>query len=137
MIKPAQVFFSGPKLPMKISGAAMVTSPTGRGVILIGGETCTETKGPASWQSGQHHDVMLELSGDTIGTLFTQASKKLKWRRLDQRLKYAREGHAAFPINDQLYLNLINSTTESVPETESCDLNRKTLKRSHSSSEDV
>ena len=68
----------------------MVTSPTGIGVIVIGGFNHSENK---------HSDVLLELTEDSKG--------KLKWFVMHQKLQYAREGHLTFPIPNAIYYDLI------------------------------
>ena len=62
----------------------MVTSPTRRGVILIGGKDTDGEK-----MISRH---LIELSGDS--------KEKLKWTILDEKLQHARSGHVAFTIND-------------------------------------
>ena len=72
------IFVLGPKLPFKLAGSAMVTSPSGKGVILIGGynantqDYCTE---------------IIELRGSTM-----------QWVKLEQKLQYTRADHIAIPI---------------------------------------
>ena len=68
----------------------MVKSPTGNGLIVIGGFNHSENK---------HSDVLLELTEDYKG--------KLKWFVMDQKLQYAREGHLTFPISNAIYYDLI------------------------------
>ena len=62
----------------------MVTSPTGRGVILIWGK---DTEGDATFS--RH---LIELSGDSV--------EELKWSFLDEKLQHERIGHVAFNITD-------------------------------------
>ena len=65
----------------------MVTSPTGKGVVLMGGSShqC----------AGQRYSSkkILELSGNSI--------KSLKWNVLEQKLMYPRQGHLAFSVPDE------------------------------------
>ena len=61
----------------------MVSSPTGRGVVVIGGST-------THWNGAGAADTLIELSGDSIGSL--------KWTILDQRLQYGAFKHVSFQI---------------------------------------
>ena len=85
------IIFSGPQLPMKLYGSAMVTSPTGKGVILTGGST--KIKKMLYCKA-----ILLELSGSSFQTL--------KWTALDQKLKYPRGDHLAFLITEEVLDNL-------------------------------
>ena len=59
----------------------MVTSPTGKGVIVMGGETA----------SGEYSKAMFELS------------QSMEWTRLEQTLKIEHFGRPlAIPIRDEL-----------------------------------
>ena len=59
----------------------MVTSPSGKGVVVIGGYNYNE---------GKPSNALLELKG---------ISSK-EWVPLKQTLQHARNGHIAFPIPD-------------------------------------
>ena len=63
---------------MALEYLSMVTSPTGKGVIVMGGETETESK------------EMFELS------------QSMEWIRLEQTLQIDHLGHHAIPIPDEL-----------------------------------
>ena len=63
----------------------MITSPTGKGVLLIGGHGGPEV-GPSN--------VIYELSGDSI--------EELNWSVLDQKLKYNRYSHLSFSIPNEI-----------------------------------
>ena len=67
----------------------MVSSPTDKGVLVIGGEMDNEGDIFAQTES----NALIELSGDSIDTL--------KWTVLKQKLKYPRFKHLAFPISPQ------------------------------------
>ena len=58
----------------------MVTSPTGKGVIVMGGQT----------ESGEDSKEMFELS------------QSMEWTRLEQTLQIGHEGPLAIPIPDEL-----------------------------------
>ena len=75
---------SGPnfKLPSQIEKASMVTSPNGRGVVLIGG----------SLMGFMFSKSMLELWGNSLETL--------KWIPLNHTLQFARRHHVAFLVPD-------------------------------------
>ena len=72
-------------MPFKVYGSTMVTSPCGKGVILIGGYNRNERK---------ESDVLLELTGHSVDTL--------KWIILEQKLKYPRCRHVSYLIPDDL-----------------------------------
>ena len=58
----------------------MVTSPSGKGVIVMGGKT-------ENWKKSK---AMFELS------------QTMEWRRLEQTLQIEHFGHLAIPIPDKL-----------------------------------
>ena len=61
---------------MELFGHAMVTSPTGKGVIVMGGNTNSK--------------AMFELT------------QSMEWTRLEQTLQIGHEGPLAIPIPDEL-----------------------------------
>ena len=65
---------------MRLYDHAMVTSPTGKGVIVMGGQT----------ESEEDSKEMFELS------------QSMEWTRLEQTLQIGHEGHLAIPIPDEL-----------------------------------
>ena len=65
---------------MQLDEHAMVTSPTGKGVIVMGGEK----------ESEEDSKEMFELS------------QSMEWTRLEQTLQIGREGPLAIPIPDEL-----------------------------------
>ena len=73
----------------------MVTSPTRRGVILIGGK---DTEGDETFS--RH---LIELSGDS--------KEELKWSILDEKLHHERLGHVAFNITDSCNQALLENVT--------------------------
>ena len=75
-----KLLISGPKFPFKLSGSAMVTSPSGKGVIIIGGHNHNKSK---------FSNALLELK---------DISKE--WVPLKQTLQHERAGHVAIPIPD-------------------------------------
>ena len=68
----------------------MVSSPTERGVIVIGGRRPDHVSDP-----GQ---ALIELSGDSI--------ESLKWTFLEQSLKYKRFNHTSMIIPNHLVNDL-------------------------------
>ena len=72
---------------MRLDRLAMVTSPTGKGVIAMGGET----------NSGKNSKAMFELS------------KSMKWTRLEQSLQIEHRAPLAIPIPDELVCEKIES----------------------------
>ena len=61
----------------------MVTSPNGQGVMLIGGYGNNVTEDKYTYV-----DVVIELT----------AKPFMKWKILEQKLKYPRDGHVTIPI---------------------------------------
>ena len=92
--KIALIFSIGPELPFNcpLSRSTMVSSPTGKGVVIIGGFYNHYFNNISS-------ERLFELSGDSI--------ESLKWKKLDQKLQYSRNGHVSFLISDTCnpYLN--------------------------------
>ena len=68
-------------MPFKLNGSAIVTSPSGKGVVIIGGRNQNEDK---------FSNALLELKGISSN----------EWVPLKQTLKHAREQHVAIPIHD-------------------------------------
>ena len=67
----------------------MITSPTVKGIVVIGGRNNG---------SGASYSLM-ELSGDS--------KENLKWTILDKRLRYSRYGpHVSFPISSKVFDDL-------------------------------
>ena len=67
-------------MPLELWGHAMVTSPTDKGVIVMGGET----------ESGENSKEMFELSAS------------MEWTRLEQTLKIGHRVPLAIPIPNLL-----------------------------------
>ena len=78
-----KLLISGPKLPFKLSASAMVTSPSGKGVIIIGGY---------NWNERKNSNALLELKGPC-------------WIPLKQTLQHARTSHVAIPIPEDWTIN--------------------------------
>ena len=68
-------YISGPNLPFGLGKPAMVTSPTGKGVIAMG---------------GKYSKAMFELS------------QSMEWTRLEQTLQIEHFWPLAIPIPDEL-----------------------------------
>ena len=66
-----------------LTGSTMISSPTNKGVVIIGGSNFGENK----WSN-----TIFELSGDSV--------ESLKWKKLDQKLQYPRDNHVSFLIPD-------------------------------------
>ena len=79
------IYIAGPKLPFKLKDSVMITSPSDRGVILIGGYNDSEVK---------TSKLLLELSGYCM--------ESLHWTVLEQKLKFLRSYHVAFPLPNKL-----------------------------------
>ena len=80
-------FLIGPELPFDIWGHSMVTSPNGKGVIIIGGKIESQ---------GIYSKAILELNSP-YGT----------WKILHKKLLRGRHNHLAFAINEKVLENLI------------------------------
>ena len=74
------LYISGPNLPLKLWRPSMVTSHTGKGVIVMGGSTAP----------GEHSKAMFELS------------HSMEWTRLEQTLEMLHLAPLAIPIPDEL-----------------------------------
>ena len=64
-------------MPFELRTSTMVTSPSGQGVILIGG---------FDFSMGKQLDTVIELTAS------------MKWKTLEQKLKYPRDRHVTLPI---------------------------------------
>ena len=95
---PDQFWEMGPDLPVRIcSAAAMVTSPTKKGVILIGGGTASTGSTPCCiWNKMIH----LQMTRKTF------LKSVLKWSYLPQKLQHNRGYHLAFPISTKVFKEL-------------------------------
>ena len=71
----------------------MISSPTEKGVVMIGGQK-------QNWESSSD---LLELSGDSQGTL--------EWKILEQKLQHPRNCHVSFSISNDIAVTL---TTKSI-----------------------
>lgn len=80
---------SGPKLPLKLYNALMLTSPNGEGVLVIGG--CTE-------KEDRRKNV---VNSDAIFLLKVTSMQKMKWVRVDQKVSPGKKkSYNRFPIMD-------------------------------------
>ena len=66
-------------------------SPTGRGVVLIGGRL------PRSFKPISSHRLF-ELTGDS--------KENLKWVQIKPKLKHGRYKHLSIPLSNEAFLNL-------------------------------
>ena len=73
----------GPNIPLKLEGLALITSPTGKGVIAMGGEK----------ESCENSKAMFELSDS------------MEWTRLEQTLQIDHYYPLAIPTPDELVSN--------------------------------
>ena len=69
-------------MPFKLSRSTIVTSPNGQGVMLIGGYGNNVT------DQYNETDTVIELT----------AKPFMKWKILEQKLKYPRFRHVSIPI---------------------------------------
>ena len=94
---PDQFWEMGPDLPVRIYSAAMVTSPTKRGVILIGGRIVSSSSTVChTWNKIIH----LQMTRKTF------LKSVLKWIYLPQKLQHNRGCHLAFPISTKVFKEL-------------------------------
>ena len=80
---------------------SMVSSPTGRGVIIIGGiagRIPSNIKADDA-QYARSGRLLIELSGDSI--------ESLKWTFLEQKLRHYRVDHTSMIISEQFTNELI------------------------------
>ena len=73
------MIISGPELPFAIKDGSMITSPTGRSVILIGGQ-CSYSNDD-DWEE-ENTNPMIELAEDSTGIL--------KWTVIEPKLQHPR-----------------------------------------------
>ena len=73
------IIVSGPELPFVVRNARMITSPTGRSVILIGGQRSNSNDD--DWDE-EYPNHMIELAEDSTGDL--------KWTFIDTKLQHSR-----------------------------------------------
>ena len=95
-------------MPWRLTKFSLVTSPTGKGVILIGGLRVNDNEklyGPYGTYdltiNGSYSDAIFELSPDVSNSI-----TNLKWTILKPRLTHPRSGLVAFPINKEVFNNL-------------------------------
>ena len=81
-------------MPHNLSHFAMIPSPNGKGVIVIGGESKTFEKDD---DDDEVSDLLMELNGDT-----------LQWKILDQKLDAKRRYHNAIPISYEFDLDILS-----------------------------
>ena len=93
-------FFLGPKLPFILFGPTMVCSPTGKGVVVVGGQT------------SKFNEITTHLSGDFI-ELSGDSIKSLKWTQLQQSLLTPKACHVSFIIPTQVANELVKIQTSS------------------------
>ena len=76
------IIVSGPELPFVVRDATMITSPTGRSVILIGGlRSYSNDGGDWDWDE-DYSNLMIKLAEDSTGDL--------KWTVIDTKLQHTR-----------------------------------------------
>ena len=79
-----------------MSHFAMIPSPNGKGIIVIGGESKTFGE-----REDKVSDLLMELNGDT-----------LQWKILDQKLDAKRRYHNAIPISYEFDLGILSQYCE-------------------------
>ena len=73
-------------MPFKLAGSSMVPSPSGKGVILIGGY---------NEDTNEYSDKLIEFR-----------SSSMTWVVLRQKLQYPRADHVAMPIPEEYFSKL-------------------------------
>ena len=76
-------YISGPNLPWKLSDPTMITSPTGKGVIIMGGEK-----------------IFRDVAQRKKSKFLLELSNSMEWNILGQTLKYNHIHPLAIPIPD-------------------------------------
>ena len=84
---------------MQLADSTMITSPNGKGVVLIGGIGKLSTWYPYLGIGGKIispniSNSIFELTGDSI--------ESLEWICLEQKLKYSRYGHVTIGVPDEI-----------------------------------
>ena len=81
---------------MKLEGPAMVTSPTGKGVILMGGRTHFNGR-KNSLYPNENSKAMFELTDS------------MEWNQMEQTLQHDHDWHITIPIPDELVKEKVKS----------------------------
>ena len=79
-------YFVGPKFPLSHEGSAMISTPTEKGVMMIGGSS----------------DI-IELSGDS--------PEKLEWKIIEQKLQQPKYAHMLFYISNEIAATLTKNSS--------------------------
>ena len=79
-------YFVGPKLSLSHEGSAMISTPTEKGVMMIGGSS----------------DI-IELSGDS--------PEKLEWKIIEQKLQQPKYAHMLFYISNEIAATLTKNSS--------------------------
>ena len=90
--------FLGPQLPFKVRDFAMTPTPSGKGVILIGGYDDTHRRSS---------NLILELNGETLNSL--------SWNIMEHKLKFQRSYHTAVLVPDDLTTQKSSFVREPTP----------------------
>ena len=82
----------------------MVPSPTGHGVVLIGGKSVYSYT--CKMMTSAEMNVLLELTAN-VKTYMDRMNpmNSLEWIQLDQKLEYSRCSHLAFIVDDNLTIS--------------------------------
>ena len=91
---------------------AMVTSPNGAGVVVIGGEYTKSYK--KRLRNGKERNYERTTYSTAI---FELDGKTMKWIRLDQNLKFGRMGHSAIQIPSDLTIELEKDANDDIKNT--------------------
>ena len=92
----------GPRLPCRLERSAMVPSPSGHGVVLIGGKSIYSYT--CKMMTSMEINLLLELTA-YAKSYRVDAMNSLEWIELDQKLEYSRCSHMAFIIDDDLTIS--------------------------------
>ena len=90
-------------MPFAINGPTMITSPTEKGVLIIGGSKSEVNPSGSISEFSKNTPDIFELSGDCFNTL--------KWSKLDHKLQYPRFRHLSFLISNELFVGLSRNTS--------------------------
>ena len=83
----------GPNLPFRLKASSMITSPDGKGVILIGGQT-----GFTKEEIFKDNESRLNLKEISTDVMIELRSDTMEWNILEKTLNFPRNRHIAIEI---------------------------------------
>ena len=101
LIVPSSNSISGPDLPFEVYSSSMVISPTGKGVVLIGGSVKYQSVNDLSMND-------LPMPSEGLIELTENSTGELQWIPLKQKLKHARKCHLTLEISKDALANIMD-----------------------------